>query len=90
MRRWSRLALSPQVIDEFAHEIREAIEGQIPTRAADVGELEAQLRAVKAEQRRLTKAVALADDVPELVTELRQRCAGRLGNPGVGCQVLRR
>jgi DNA invertase Pin-like site-specific DNA recombinase len=68
-----RNVLSVEVIDEYAGEIREAIEAQIPQRAADVSELEAELRAVKAEQKKLTKAVAIADDVPELVTELRER-----------------
>ncbi len=38
--------LSTEVIDQYAHEIREAIEAQIPQRDADVAELEADLRAV--------------------------------------------
>ncbi|MCE9573511.1 MAG: recombinase family protein [Deltaproteobacteria bacterium] len=65
--------LSTEVIDDFAQQVRAAIEEQIPERAADVAELEGQLRAVKAEQKKLTKAVAIADDVPELVSELRDR-----------------
>src|SRR5262249_50703074 len=44
-----------------------------PKRDADVAALEAELRDVRTEQKRLAKAVALADDLPELVTELRQR-----------------
>ena len=67
--------LTPDVIAEMAREIRAAIEAQLPRREADATELERELRDVKAEQKRLTKAVALADDVPELVTELRQRAA---------------
>lgn len=67
--------LTPDVITTMASEIRAAIEAQLPSRDADVSELEHELRNVKAEQRRLTKAVALADDVPELVSELRLRGA---------------
>ncbi len=67
--------LTPDVIATMATEIRAAIEAQLPSREADVSELEQELRNVKAEQRRLTKAVALADDVPELVSELRVRGA---------------
>jgi septal ring factor EnvC (AmiA/AmiB activator) len=66
--------LTPDVIAGM-REIRAAIEAQLPRRVADATELERELRDVKAEQKRLTKAVALADDVPELVTELRQRAA---------------
>ncbi len=65
--------LTPTVIEGMTGEIRAAIEAQLPKRATDVSELERELRNVKAEQKRLTQAVALADDVPELVTELRQR-----------------
>ena len=65
--------LTPDVIAMMGREIRGAIEAQLPKREADAAELERELRDVKAEQKRLTKAVALADDVPELVSELRQR-----------------
>lgn len=44
----------------------------MPKRDADIAALEAELRDVRAEQKRLARAVALADDLPELVTELRQ------------------
>ena len=67
--------MTPDVIAGMTREIRAAIEAQLPRRVADATELERELRDVKAEQKRLTKAVALADDVPELVTELRQRAA---------------
>lgn len=67
--------LTPDAIAAMTREIRGAIEAQLPKREADASELERELRDVKAEQKRLTKAVALADDVPELVTELRQRAA---------------
>jgi site-specific DNA recombinase len=56
-------------------QLRSEIEAQIPQRDADVAALEAELASVRAEQKRLAKAVALADDVPELVTELQQRSA---------------
>jgi hypothetical protein len=65
--------LTPEAIERFAGDVRSFIEAQIPDREADIAELEQQLREVKAEQKRLTKSVALADDVPELVTELRER-----------------
>ena len=47
-------------------------EKRIARRVFDAA-LERELREVKAQQKRLTKAVAMADDVPELVTELRDR-----------------
>lgn len=68
-----RQVITSEMIAGIAGEIRAAIEAQIPSRESDVAKLEEELRTVKAEQRRLTKAVALADDVPELVGELRQR-----------------
>lgn len=68
-----RFILAPDMIEGVADEVRQAVEAQIPNREADLADLEGQLREVKAEQRRLTRAVALADDVPELVGELRDR-----------------
>jgi hypothetical protein len=68
-----RHVFTTEKIDAYAHEIRASLEAQIPKRETDVAELETELRAVKAEQKKLTKAVAIADDVPDLVTELRQR-----------------
>jgi hypothetical protein len=54
-------------------EIRAEIAAQALQREADLTQLEAELRTARAEQKRLAQAVALADDVPELVSELRQR-----------------
>lgn len=68
-----RYVLTPDVIESMAKEIRLAIQAQLPKRNADATELERELREVKAEQRRLTQAVAIAADVPELIAELRQR-----------------
>jgi site-specific DNA recombinase len=65
--------LTSDVVASLAGEIRAGIEAQLPSRKADVAALEEELRNVRAEQKRLTKAVAMADDVPELVTELRER-----------------
>lgn len=56
-------------------QVRAEIEAQLPKRQDDIASLEAELTAVRAEQKRLAKAVALADDVPELVAELQQRSA---------------
>src|SRR5262249_27340357 len=69
----SRHMLTERVLGEVLAEIRDQIEAQLPKGDADVSALEAELRDVRAEQKRLAKAVALADDVPELVSELRQR-----------------
>lgn len=71
----SRHLLTEKVLDEVLGEVREQIAAQLPKREADVAALEAELRDVRAEQKRLAKAVALADDLPELITELRQRSA---------------
>jgi chromosome segregation ATPase len=43
--------------------------------AVEVRALEAELASVRAEQKRLAQAVALSDEVPELVVELTQRSA---------------
>jgi ABC-type transporter Mla subunit MlaD len=56
-------------------QVRAEIEAQIPQRKADIAALEAELAAVRAEQKQLAKAVALASDIPELVAELQQRSA---------------
>jgi hypothetical protein len=55
--------------------VRAEIEAQLPKRHNDIAALEAELATVRGEQRRLAKAVALSDDVPELVVELQQRSA---------------
>jgi hypothetical protein len=56
-------------------QVRAEIEAQLPKRHEDIAALEAELASVRAEQKRLAKAVALSDDVPELVAELQQRSA---------------
>ena len=65
--------LSEGVLDLVLGEIRTEIAAQIPKNDADVAALEAELATVRAEQRRLAKAVALADDVAELASELKKR-----------------
>jgi hypothetical protein len=42
-------------------------------READLAALEAELSAVTTEQKRLARAVAMSDEIPELMTELKQR-----------------
>ena len=54
-------------------EIRNELVAQMPKRANDVKTLERELANARAEQKRLAKAVALADDVAELASELRKR-----------------
>jgi hypothetical protein len=56
-------------------QVRAEIEAQLPKRRDDIAALEADLANARAEQKRLAKAVALSDDVPELVVELQQRSA---------------
>lgn len=65
--------LSEGVLDLVLGEIRTEIAAQLPKHDADVAALEAELTTARAEQRRLAKAVALADDVAELAAELRKR-----------------
>ncbi len=84
-----RDVLTPALITSMAEEIRGVIEAQLPSREADAATLEEELRTVKAEQKRLTKAVALADDVPELIAELKQR-ANRARNLEVRIATIRR
>lgn len=60
-------------------QVRAEIEAQLPHRHDDIAALEAELAGVRVEQKRLAKAVALSDDVPELVVELQQRF-GRIQN----------
>ena len=67
--------LNEHALGQVLAEIREQIAAQLPKRDSDVAVLEAELRNVRTEQKRLAKAVALADDVPELVAELRQRAS---------------
>lgn len=81
--------LTGDVVAMVAGEIRAMIAAQLPSRAADAVALEEELRNVRVEQKRLTKAVAMADDVPELVTELRER-ATRAKNLEVRIGAIRR
>ncbi len=55
--------------------VRAEIAAQPPQRHNDIAAFEAELASVRAEQKRLAKAVALSDEVPELVVELQQRSA---------------
>jgi site-specific DNA recombinase len=67
--------LGDDVLATVLGQVREEIEAQIPRRKVDIAALESELAAVRVEQKRLAKAVALADNVPELVAELHQRLA---------------
>jgi site-specific DNA recombinase len=67
--------LSGAVLENVLVEIRREVEAQMPKRDVDIAALEAELAEARAEQRKLARAVALADDIPELVSELRQRSA---------------
>ncbi len=65
--------LSDGVLNMVLGEVRSEIQAQLPQREADVAALEGELATARAEQKRLARAVAMADDVPELVTELKKR-----------------
>jgi site-specific DNA recombinase len=67
--------LSDSVLKLVLNEIRGEIAAQVPRQEADVAALEAELATVRTEQKRIAKAVAMTDDVPELVSELRKRTA---------------
>lgn len=68
-----RHILTSAVLDDVMAEVRRQIDAQMPKRELDIAALEAELAAVRSEQRRLARAVALADNVPELVAELNRR-----------------
>jgi DNA invertase Pin-like site-specific DNA recombinase len=65
--------LNDEMIALVLDEIRAEIKAQIPQREADLAALEAELSAVTTEQKRLARAVAMSDEIPELMTELKQR-----------------
>ncbi len=63
------------MLDLVVGKIRDEIGAQVPQREADIAALESELATTRSEQRRLAKAVALSDEIPELVAELEQRSA---------------
>lgn len=65
--------LTTETVEMVLAEVRRAAEAVMHGRPDDLAELEAELRDVRAEQKRLAKAVAMTDDVPELVSELKRR-----------------
>jgi site-specific DNA recombinase len=67
--------LGEPALEMVLNQVRAEIEAQIPKRRDDIAALETELATVRAEQKRLAKAVALSDEVPELVVELQQRSA---------------
>ena len=64
-----------EVRQQVLEEIEKWVRAQIPEPEVDLDILKAELAAARAEQRKLAKAVALSDNIPELVTELHQRSA---------------
>ncbi|MEP6864084.1 MAG: recombinase family protein [Deltaproteobacteria bacterium] len=70
-----RNVLADSMLDLVIGKIRGEITAQVPQREADIAALEADLASTRGEQRRLAKAVALSDEIPELVSELQQRSA---------------
>jgi DNA invertase Pin-like site-specific DNA recombinase len=68
-----RDVLTESVLDDVVAEIRRQVEAQMPRRALDISALETELAEVRAQHKKLVKAVALADDIPELIYELKLR-----------------
>jgi hypothetical protein len=69
-----RLVLTPSVLDTVVSAIRDEVARLLSAGAKDVTGLEKELAGLRAEQKRLARAVATAgDDIPELVAELRLR-----------------
>ena len=65
--------LSEGVLQTVFAEIRAEIAAQLPRHEADTAALESELATCRGEQKRLAKAVAMADEVPELLSELKNR-----------------
>ena len=70
-----REVLAGAVFENVLAEIRRQIRAQVPRREVDIAALESELAEIRAQHRKLVKAVALADDIPELISELKQRAA---------------
>jgi len=69
-----RSVLTPSVLDTVVSAIRDEVAKLLSAGAKDVTGLEKELAGLRAEQKRLARAVATAgDDIPELVAELRLR-----------------
>lgn len=67
--------LAPEMVEMVLEHVRAEVAAQLPQHEADLEMLEAELKAVTTEQKRLAKAVAMSDEIPELMTELKQRLA---------------
>lgn len=67
--------LAPAIMAEVARQIRAEAEATFPAERGAADDLEAELAQLKLEQKRLARAVALAEDVDELAAELRDRSA---------------
>ncbi len=67
--------LIPDAFRLVREDIALEIEAQTPRSTVDIAELKAQLAQLRLEQGKLARAVALSDEIPELVRELDQRSA---------------
>lgn len=65
--------LTDKVLAAVLAEIRAEVARQLATPDPDTSGIETELASLRIEQRRLAAAVAQADDVPELIAELRRR-----------------
>lgn len=67
--------LTEETFDMLREAIARQVEAQIPRPEVSVGDITDMLSQLRAEQRKLAKAVGLSDDIPELVAELERRSA---------------
>ncbi len=70
-----REVLTEPVLAKVLAEIREQVEAELEEREVDIAALQVELAETRVERRKLAKAVTLADDIPELVSELKLRSA---------------
>lgn len=68
-----RELLTEEMLETVLADVRRETEKLALGGAQDVASLEDELRDLRAEQKRLAKAVALSDDIAELVSELKKR-----------------
>ncbi len=65
--------MTPHVVDTVLAEARAEIERELATPPADIAPLRRELHQMRAEQRRLARAIAMIEDAPELLSELTRR-----------------
>lgn len=64
--------LTGEMLTRVLNEYRRAADALLRGRPDDIEQIEAELRDVRAEQKKLAKAVAISDDIPELVSQMKR------------------